>query len=209
MDFESQSQPNQPYAALDEFLYNEMQNETASNDTMDTQISNDPESVQNTETLDGPTTPREDGTDKTSLVSDFETPRKSRKRPGSTPHDNSDILREFLNRKAPNPVDFLPPPPPPPPPKDNLQHFFDAIASTMRTFSPLSVAKIKLKISQLVGEEEIANAENAESHVEFVYIESPRTTETITLPPTVETAISPPINIVLESNDAAKNNDNN
>lgn len=65
-----------------------------------------------------------------------------------------ELLREFINRKQPEPINLLPTPKP----KDNLSRFFDSIADTMRTFSPLAIANIKMKVSQLVGEEEIAMA---------------------------------------------------
>lgn len=108
-------------------------------------------------------------------VSSVETPQQSRKRSKGTFQDQSDTLREFLNRKQPNPMDFLPPKPPAP--KDNLQQFFEAIASTMRTFPPLSIAKIKLQISQIVGQEEIDCAER-NANVEIVYVENTIETET-------------------------------
>lgn len=102
-----------------------------------------------------------------------------KKRTIASSHEQVDILREFINRKQPAPIEFLPPAPKPPEPKDNLQRFFEAIASTMRTFSPVSIAKIKLKISQMVGEEEIACAEvNAAAGVGFIYIANPAEIET-------------------------------
>lgn len=113
----------------------------------------------------------------TASVSSVETPQQSRKRSKAASQDHTDILREFLNRKQPNPMDFLPPKPPAP--KDNLQQFFEAIASTMRTFPPLSVAKIKLQISQIVGQEEIDCAER-NANVEIVYVENTIETETET-----------------------------
>lgn len=66
-------------------------------------------------------------------------------------------------------MDFLPLKPSAP--KDNLQQFFESIASTMRTFPPLSIAKIKLQISKMVGEEEVAIAER-NAAVEIVYVEN-------------------------------------
>lgn len=60
-----------------------------------------------------------------------------------------------------SPVDFLVPKPQEP--KDSLAYFFESIASTMRTFDPITIARLKLKISRMVGEEEIAAAEKAEA----------------------------------------------
>lgn len=82
--------------------------------------------------------------------------------------ETNDILREFLAQR-PKPSDFLPQKP-----DDDIQQFFDSMASTVRKFSPLSIARIKLKIAQIVGEEEIAWAENAareaNQQVEYVYL---------------------------------------
>lgn len=93
-----------------------------------------------------------------------ETPR-SKKRTDQK-NEQTELLREFLNRRQPNPVDFLPTKPSAP--KDSLQQFFESIASTMRTFSPLAIARIKFEISQMVGKEEIAQAARNEN-VQIVY----------------------------------------
>lgn len=69
------------------------------------------------------------------------------------------ILHEFLTQR-PNPFDFLPQKP-----ADDVQSFFDSMASTVRKLTQLAIARIKLKISQIVGEEEIAWAENAARHL--------------------------------------------
>lgn len=149
-------------SAFDDYIIEDCQIEDAvSMDAMDATSSN----TECTQTIDH-------CENTSSVLSDIETPRradaKSRKQSGATSQDNSDILREFLNHKPPNPIDFLPPKPSEP--KDNLQQFFEAIAGTMRTFSPVSIAKIKLKISQIVGEAEIANAEEkAASNLGFIY----------------------------------------
>lgn len=109
-------------------------------------------------------------TDTADMVTVHETPKQKRKRPSSsTSFDTSEMLREFLNRKPPNPVEFLPPKPMP---KDSLDQFFDAIASTMRTFDQLTIARMKLQISQIVGKEEIACAERL-ANIQVVYIEHP------------------------------------
>lgn len=71
----------------------------------------------------------------------------------------NEILREFLAQR-PKPYDFMPHQS-----ADNIQLFFDAMASTVRKLSPLSIARIKLKVTQIVGEEEIAWAENAEEEM--------------------------------------------
>lgn len=100
-------------------------------------------------------------TPSTPSVLSSETSRQTRKRSGETSVDHSEILQELLNRKPPNPIDFLPPKPPAP--KDGLHHFFESIESAMRTFSPLAIARIKLQISNIVGEEEIACTERSAS----------------------------------------------
>lgn len=93
-----------------------------------------------------------------------ETPRPKKRTDQKNEH--TEILREFLNRRQPNPMDCLPSKPSAL--KDSLQQFFESIASTMRTFSPLAIARIKLEISQIVGKEEIACAERIEN-VEIIY----------------------------------------
>lgn len=76
------------------------------------------------------------------------------------------IMREFLATR-PKPSDFLPKQP-----DDEIQIFFNSMAATTRKFSPLSVARLKLKISQLVGEEEIAWAEDV-ARTQVIYVEAP------------------------------------
>lgn len=68
----------------------------------------------------------------------------------------AELMREFMASRKPNSLEFLPPKPKP---KEPLEIFFESIYSTVRTFPPKSIAKLKMKISQLVGEEEIALAE--------------------------------------------------
>lgn len=65
------------------------------------------------------------------------------------------MLDTLLNQ-CPNPSDSTAQKP-----ADDVQKFFDSMASTVRKLSPLSIAKIKLQVSQIVGAEEIAWAENA------------------------------------------------
>lgn len=55
----------------------------------------------------------------------------------------NDILREFLANR-PKPSDFLPQRP-----MDDLQSFFNVMCDTVRKFTPLQIAKIKLEIVQL------------------------------------------------------------
>ncbi|XP_031639821.1 transcription factor Adf-1-like [Contarinia nasturtii] len=82
--------------------------------------------------------------------------------------ETNDILREFMATR-PKPADFFPPKSP-----DELDTFFESLAKTMRKFSPLVIAKLKLKMSQMVGEEEIAWAENSarieQQNLEFIYL---------------------------------------
>lgn len=87
-------------------------------------------------------------------------------------------------RQQPNPVDFLKPTP-----KDHLDLFFESICSTMRTLPALSIAKLKMKISQLVYAEEFALAE-AEAYVPLINSNaSPISTAT-------ETAVEDPIALI-------------
>lgn len=100
---------------------------------------------------------------------DFETPqcsRNKRRAPSSDPM--TDLLYELISTRKPNPVNFLQPKTKP---KDHLDHFFESIASTMRTFPAISIAKLKLKISQLVGEEEVLLAQQ-EQLTQVVYIQT-------------------------------------
>ncbi|XP_014091883.2 uncharacterized protein [Bactrocera oleae] len=102
-----------------------------------------------------------------------ETPRTVRKRTSAVAEIQQTTPTELISNKR----QILVEPPPPKPSKapstlpknDSLQIFFESIASTMRTFPPLSIAKIKLQISQLVGNEEIALAErNANAEVFYL-----------------------------------------
>lgn len=77
----------------------------------------------------------------------------TKKRESSQMTEANVILHEFLANR-PKPSDFLSQKP-----TDDIQQFCDAMASTVRKFSPLQIAKVKLKISQVVGLEEIAWAE--------------------------------------------------
>lgn len=61
------------------------------------------------------------------------------------------------------------------------------MASTVRIFSPLAIARIKLKIAQVVGEEKITWAENASREnapVEYIYLTqtTQKTTQQVTGP---------------------------
>lgn len=98
-----------------------------------------------------------------SLDSEFSSVSQSKKRKGSQLSETNLILREFLSQR-PKPSDLLPMKP-----VDHVQTFFDSMASTVRKFSPLEIAKIKLKISQIVFEQEIAWAESA-ARAEVIYV---------------------------------------
>lgn len=85
----------------------------------------------------------------------------------------------------PKPSVFLPQKP-----VDDIQQFFDSMASTVRKFTPLAIARIKLKIAQLVGEEEIAWAElQTTQNYQYVFVPTSESTmpETLTLVQTVTT----------------------
>lgn len=91
----------------------------------------------------------------------------AKKRKVSQMDTTNEILREFLDSR-PKPSDFMPPKP-----ADDVQQFFDSMASTVRKFSPLAIARIKLKIAQIVGEEEIAWAEEVarqNAPAEYIYL---------------------------------------
>lgn len=99
---------------------------------------------------------------------DSETPQRSRNKRRAASADPSELLYELISTRKSNPVDFLPSSVP----KDHLDHFFDSLASTMRTFPALSVAKLKLKMNQLVGEEEVSLAQQTQT-AQIVYIQQP------------------------------------
>lgn len=161
---------SEPYD-LQDFMNDEFGTETtASHDTINANVST--HIIEDLDEIMSPTR-----TYTPSVMSDNKTQRssneKSRKWTSASSNEQADILREFLNHKQPTPIEFLPSKRPEM--RDNLQQFFEAIASTMRTFSPVSIAKIKLKISQIVGEEEIVCAEkNAAAEEFYLYSESSR-----------------------------------
>lgn len=70
--------------------------------------------------------------------------------------DTNEVLKEFMTQR----------PKPSEKPSDDIQQFFDSMASTVRKFSPLTIAQIKLKIAQIVGEEEIAWAEKTTAAIQ-------------------------------------------
>lgn len=78
--------------------------------------------------------------------------------------ETNEILREFLANR-PKASDFIPQKP-----ADDVQQFFDSMASTVRKFTPVTIAKIKLKIAQIVGEEEIAWAEE-QARMQVIYVD--------------------------------------
>lgn len=92
-----------------------------------------------------------------------QTSAAEKRKASHTLRDTNKMLRLLLSQ-PPKPSDFVPQNPfdfIPQNPSDDIQPFFDSMVSTVRKFSPLSIARIKLKIAQIVGEEEIAWADNA------------------------------------------------
>lgn len=95
----------------------------------------------------------------------------SKKRKGtssgmSTPtSETTSFLREFMSSR-PKLSDFLPQPKP----ADDTQQFFDSMAATVRKLSPLAIARIKLKVGQIVGEEEISWAEQ-QARTQIIYLD--------------------------------------
>lgn len=95
----------------------------------------------------------------------------SKKRKGtssgmSTPtSETATFLREFMSRR-PMLSDFLPQSKP----ADDTQQFFDSMAATVRKFSPLAIARIKLKVGQIVSEEEISWAEE-QARTQIIYVD--------------------------------------
>ncbi|KNC31456.1 hypothetical protein FF38_04039 [Lucilia cuprina] len=84
---------------------------------------------------------------------DLETPqRRQNKQRAPSSDPTTELLYELISFRKPRLVDFLQQKIRP---KDYLDHFFDSLASTMRSFAPISIAKLKLKMSQIVGEEEV------------------------------------------------------
>lgn len=86
-------------------------------------------------------------------VGDIASPSTSSRKRKHPQMETNEILRQFLENE-PKPSDFLPPKP-----ADDVQQFFDSMATTVRKFSPLDIAKVKLKVAQIVGEHEIVWAE--------------------------------------------------
>lgn len=95
------------------------------------------------------------GSNVDSLDGAFSSVSQPKKRKTSQMSETNDMLREFLAQQ-PNPFGFLAQKS-----ADDVQQFFDSMASTVCKFTPLTIARLKLKIAQIVGEEEIAWAENA------------------------------------------------
>lgn len=100
------------------------------------------------------------GSDMSSTLS---TGRKTPTTKKRKPDETSEILRDFLANR-PNPSDFIPKKT-----DDDIQHFLDSMAVTMRRLSPLAVARIKVKMANIVGEEEIAWAQ--QNPVEYIYLD--------------------------------------
>lgn len=88
-------------------------------------------------------------------------------------NETSEILREFLANR-PKPSDFIPQKP-----VDDIQHFLHAIAVTMRRLPPLAIARIKIKVANIVGEE-IPWAE--QNPVEYIYLDSNTLNQTTAQP---------------------------
>lgn len=86
--------------------------------------------------------------------------------------DTNDLFREFLSNR-PKPSDFIPQKP-----DDDIQTFCDSIAKTLRKLSPLAIARAKLKIANIVGEEEIAWAQQPTT--EYVLVEQNPTVQLLT-----------------------------
>lgn len=83
----------------------------------------------------------------------FSSTSQSKKRKSSQLSETNVLLHELLTQ-WPKPSDFQPQKP-----ADDVQLFFNSMASTVRKLSPVAIARVKLKISQIIGEEEIAWAE--------------------------------------------------
>lgn len=77
-----------------------------------------------------------------------------KKRNISQVFETNEILREFLAH-WPKQSDFVPLKP-----ADDVQQFFDSMISTVRKLTPVAIARIKMKVAEIVGEEELAWAEN-------------------------------------------------
>lgn len=67
--------------------------------------------------------------------------------------ERMDLLKSLVNR--PQPVDKK---------RDGLDNFFAAMCDTVRTFPPQKIAEAKYKISQLIGEMEMANFVNIDAN---------------------------------------------
>lgn len=83
--------------------------------------------------------------------------------------DADDVMEKFFANR-PKPSDFFPPEKP----SDDIDAFFHSIATTVRKFSPVAVARLKLRIANMVGEEEISWAEaEASNRVQYIIVEPP------------------------------------
>lgn len=89
------------------------------------------------------------------------------KRKHTSAENTSDVLREYLQRERPTPIQYMAPQSSE---KCGVQQFFDSMATTVKTFPPLSIAKIKLQIATIVGQEEIACAERNASAIQTVQL---------------------------------------
>lgn len=84
-----------------------------------------------------------------------QTPLAKKRR--TLPMGTNGILRDFLDSPT-KPSNILPQIP-----ADDVRQFFNSMATTVGKLTPLAIARIKLKVAQIVGEEEIAWAEAAQN----------------------------------------------
>lgn len=87
--------------------------------------------------------------------------------------DTNEVLRECLAQR-PKTSDIKPASP-----SDDIQQFFDSQVSTVRKFSLVTIARIKLKIAQIVREGEIIQTEKstAAKNIKYIYLDQRATAE--------------------------------
>lgn len=130
VDPENENNEETKSDAFDESFENSTTNDSEFSDSMDAENSMSLNSISQTST---------------SSSTESKTPIRSKRR--ALAIKSNKLLVDFIKNIKP------------PAEKDNKDLFFNAITATMRSFPPVSVAKLKLKIGQLVYGEGVALAE--------------------------------------------------
>lgn len=78
--------------------------------------------------------------------------------------DEEDVF-QLLSRDKSTPVE-----PPPHVKPDGIALFFDSVAETVRSFSPVTIVEIKMQISNIVNTKELENARKTSQKDEEIYM---------------------------------------